>query len=221
MNCCQREEPVAGGRVDPSAAVTGVLFLVAIFLAFVARPTTTAQRAPSTVDDADMYEVYNAVLQNHISVREFKDLRATGLVIREDTATYSHCFPRGKSPDSDWSEMEADYNQQNAVPRKLLQNRFRLELPVLVAPSADIMGLFNSEPSDGYRRFIRKFPSAKGWIDLSAVGFNKRRTHAFLYVAHYCGGLCGQGGYQFMEKKSGVWIRATMPNVLSGCMWIS
>jgi hypothetical protein len=53
--------------------------------------------------------------------------------------------------------------------------------------------------------FEARFPNNFGFFVASHVGLNLSKTEALLYVDHFCGGLCGGGGYVLMRKVSGVW----------------
>jgi hypothetical protein len=53
--------------------------------------------------------------------------------------------------------------------------------------------------------FEARFPNNLGYFVVSHVGLNLNKTEALLYVDHFCGGLCGGGGYVLMRKVNGVW----------------
>jgi hypothetical protein len=53
--------------------------------------------------------------------------------------------------------------------------------------------------------FEAKFPDNFGYFVVSHVGLNLNKTEALVYVDHFCGGLCGGGGYILMRKVEGVW----------------
>jgi len=53
--------------------------------------------------------------------------------------------------------------------------------------------------------FEARFPNNIGFFVVSRVGMNLNKAEALLYVDHFCGGLCGGGGYFLMHKVSGVW----------------
>jgi hypothetical protein len=61
--------------------------------------------------------------------------------------------------------------------------------------------LERGQPGD----FERRFPSSFGYFAVSQPGLNFSKTEAILYIDHYCGGLCGGGGYILMRKVNGVW----------------
>jgi hypothetical protein len=53
--------------------------------------------------------------------------------------------------------------------------------------------------------FEARFPNNFGYFVVSHVGLNLNKTEALVYVDHFCGGLCGGGGYILMHKVEGVW----------------
>ncbi len=53
---------------------------------------------------------------------------------------------------------------------------------------------------------------------LSAVGFDKNKTHAIAYKNYFCGELCGQDGFYFLLKGKNGWESA--PGI-TGCGRIS
>ena len=59
--------------------------------------------------------------------------------------------------------------------------------------------------ASGWDAFYQKFSGSIGYVRLSRVGFNARRTEAFVYVENSCGGLCGSGTYVLLLKAGDVW----------------
>ena len=53
--------------------------------------------------------------------------------------------------------------------------------------------------------FEARFPHNFGYFVVSHIGLNPSKTEALVYVDHFCGGLCGGGGYFLMRKVEGVW----------------
>jgi hypothetical protein len=48
-------------------------------------------------------------------------------------------------------------------------------------------------------------PQVSGALQLSRLGFNRRKTLALLYYSYRCGALCGQSGWVVLHKASGTW----------------
>jgi hypothetical protein len=53
--------------------------------------------------------------------------------------------------------------------------------------------------------FEARFPNNLGYLVVSHVGLNLKKTEALMYIDHFCPGLCGGGGYVLMRKVNGVW----------------
>jgi hypothetical protein len=53
--------------------------------------------------------------------------------------------------------------------------------------------------------FDARFPNNFGFFVVSHVGLDLTKTEALLYFDHFCGGLCGGGGYVQMRKVNGMW----------------
>jgi hypothetical protein len=85
----------------------------------------------------------------------------------------------------------------------------------------EITSYFNSEDSTG-SAFDRQYPNSRGYVVLSAVGFNADKTLAVVsetFVSRPAGtrnAVENAGGFHALEKKDGHWLPA---NVLSGCGW--
>jgi hypothetical protein len=53
--------------------------------------------------------------------------------------------------------------------------------------------------------FYNAYPTARGLIRLSRVGFNRSHTEAAIEYDIGCGGLCGEGGFMLLKKTSAGW----------------
>jgi len=56
-------------------------------------------------------------------------------------------------------------------------------------------------------------------FEVSAVGFNNDHTRALVYIAHYCGSLCGSGAYYLIMKQNGGWIVDSEFRGAPSCAW--
>jgi hypothetical protein len=176
--------------------------------------------APSPLTDQDAYALYNMVIHAEWPVRV---AHAKQIVIQDTTEIGSisapPCYPKGTDIDNgQWGPALADFKRQNAQSWALLQ-QFSLDVPYELEGKEDLGAFFRARGADGWDDFNAAHPDSHGYIILSAVGFSPDRTKAIVYVAHHCGGLCGAGGYHFLERKAGVWTEAR-PNV-EVCRWIS
>jgi hypothetical protein len=104
-----------------------------------------------------------------------------------------------------------DYAARNQK-KLVLERNFDLPQYALVDP-IDIRAIQQrSRAADG-------FPfNASVIFHMSAVGFDRARTRALVYVGHDCGSLCGGGGYHLLVKKDGQWQADREYRGLS-CSW--
>src|SRR5207249_7246260 len=158
--------------------------------------------APPTplLTDPDAYAVYAALIRSSSPVTA---AHAKRLVIQETTATYPRCFPSEEAlKASPWKEVVEDYKRQNATTLTLTA-AFPLDLPYDLAREPDILELFRDRNTDGWKLFYAAHPDSGGYFVMSAVGFDGEKTRALVYFANFCGWLCGQGSYHFLQKVEG------------------
>jgi len=137
-------------------------------------------------ENADAYDVYDAILSTDAASPR------SPLVISAITEPSGMCL----QPEGEWKRLLmpaiADYNKENETTYGL-QPKFRMKQQYELLTKQEI-----------YARF--KHPGEGGWVELSAVGFNRQRTVAVLWVRYGCpGGLCGSGSFQVLHKKNGKW----------------
>ena len=175
---------------------------------------------PPSLDDPETYAVYASLLTEKWLEGS---LSGKTLIIQRETAPYYHCLPEVSSLQGDWVQVLSNYLATNAIPRAILPGR-NLPRPYTVLSQGDIMRGFDhpygSPQGDGWAVLRERYPDSRGIIGFSAVGFNPSRTRALVYSFHQCGGLCGAGGHQLLEKVDGRWQPAMLPKVFM-CNWIS
>ncbi len=86
-----------------------------------------------------------------------------------------------------------------------MQKAIPMDQPYEFVFEKEIEGVFSNGVA-GWKSFYEKYPDSGGYNELSAVGFNSDKTVAVVYVAHFCGGLCGGGGFHVLEKKEGKFV---------------
>jgi hypothetical protein len=151
------------------------------------------------------------------------EAHARQLAIQQETTVFpklgtgTECLPSGDDFPESWKEVLADYKRQNERTR-ILARGFVIEKPYNLIPKQEFADLFKKD-GPGWNGFYSRYPDSGGIIQLSAVGFNRERTKAMLYLGHSCGWLCGGGGYSLVQKKDGKWVRAIVKGV--SCAWES
>jgi hypothetical protein len=185
-----------------------------------AEASANSMQGPQPYLDTEAYEVYAARLPDEWP---WAVAHAKQLVIQQETtvfpklATDTECLPGGDDFPESWKEVLADYRKQNERTRVLARG-FVIEKPYNSIPKQEFADLFKKD-GPGWSGFYIRYPDSGGIIQLSAVGFNRERTKAVLYVGHSCGWLCGGGGYSFVQKKDGKWVTAIVKGV--SCAWVS
>jgi hypothetical protein len=97
-----------------------------------------------------------------------------------------------------------NYIRANTHPRHL-DDEFDTERKHSMLNNDVFKEIFKDGCGGGWSTFFERYPDSGGYVTFSRVGFNGGGTQALVYVARRCGGLCGRGGYVFLEKKGGVW----------------
>lgn len=184
---------------------------------------TLVAQPSGTISDPDAYAVYNAVIP---STELIRSLHASELLIQDLTVASSSeskgCVPSGPGLIGGWQDALTNFTAMNAAPKHL---SLQFSLPSLLVPyrlesKETIRGFFTS--SHGIRAweaFHAAYPSAKGYLMLSAVGFDKTHEHAIVYMADGCGSLCGKGEYYFLERTNNRW--RALPLDVKNCSWVS
>jgi hypothetical protein len=174
---------------------------------------------PPPLTDPDAYAVYAAVVPSEWPIRV---AHAKRVVIEGTTTTRrligGECLPKGPDLEGAWAEALENYKQQNQT-TWTLTNSFNLSLPYLLKSRETIDGFFKGRGLAGWDVFNAAYPDARGYMQLSAVGFDNTRQYAIVYVAHMCGGLCGGGEYHFLQLEQDAWREVKVR--MTTCMWIS
>jgi hypothetical protein len=151
-----------------------------------------------------------------------KVARAKTLVIQRETVTNWECMPTGKPLETDWRAVVDGFKTANRTVQTLMAGQ-NLSQPYLVVSSAEILSIFKNprfDPTSGWTAFYQRYPESGGYMLFSAVGFDREKRRAMVYVAHWCGNLCGEGMHHFLEKVDGVWREVTIPGVIQRS-WVS
>jgi hypothetical protein len=118
-------------------------------------------------------------------------------------------------------DMGEDFFRQNAD-SWLLEPRFHISRSISIvgrdmwhrAAWAGAEELFDRPEKGNQRKWLRhasvkgplmEAPKVSGVLQLSRIGFNRRKTLALLYYSYRCGVLCGQSGWVVLHKAGGSW----------------
>jgi hypothetical protein len=182
------------------------------------RGSARSQDLPKPVVDPEAYAVYASLLPADGG----RAPQARRLVIQQETGANPQCMPSGPPMETTWRAVVENYRTENAAVRTI-RPRLPLASPYVVVPSAEIDALFLVVPGNpelGWSGFYKRYPDSDGFFVLSAVGFDRPKTRAMVYLAHACGALCGGGTHHLLEKRDGRWREADVPG-LTTCSWVS
>jgi hypothetical protein len=189
-------------------------FALALFLA-----SAVPLQPSGVVTDPDAYAVYNAVIPSDSFVR---DAHAKELLIQETTRlpdpTGKYCFPSGPDLTGPWAAALANLKQQNAETKTLLR-RFTSPMPYRLIPKETLDGFFNAAGIDGWGAFHASYPDARGFLQVSVVGFDETHERAIIHLSHSCGSLCGEGRYHFLVRTANGWSEPRLN--INGCFVVS
>lgn len=108
-----------------------------------------------------------------------------------------------------WSVSDAWFAQSSRTTRAsfFLSSVFSTDINIDLRLAKGALVVFANPNEIGAKPgdFDARFPNNFGFFVVSHVGLNLAKTEALLYVDHYCGGLCGGGGYVQMRKVNGMW----------------
>jgi hypothetical protein len=169
--------------------------------------------APPADRRPDAYQIYSLVMPGQV----FADMDAGGpWAIADSTVNEDDVNPKLApeaflQPPSDnprgFREAVSDYNQRKKE-RMPLTRRFNLSRPYVLLLPDDVAQFKASRTSpnslsdqqSAYGQYL-------GITFFSEVYFNTAQTAALVYILDWCGNLCSQSAWVYLEKQNGAWVR--------------
>ncbi len=108
--------------------------------------------------------------------------------------------PRG------FKEAVSDYNQRKKE-RLVLTRRLKLSRPYVLLVPGDVAQFKDSRSVNSDSELQAKYGNYVGVTFFSEVYFNTAQTSALVYILDWCGNLCSQAEWIYLEKRDGVWVR--------------
>jgi hypothetical protein len=108
--------------------------------------------------------------------------------------------PRG------FKEAVNDYNQRKKE-RLVLTHRLNLSQPYVLLTPSDVTQFKGSRSVDSTSELQSMYGDYVGITFFSEVYFNTAQTSALVYILDWCGNLCSQAEWIYLEKRDGVWVR--------------
>ena len=172
--------------------------------------TVPSQSAPGNYDEAEAYEIYALILSS-----EYRFKNAKQFVIRRETDSYQMCLKPNPEFEERLGPAIAAYVELNKK-EWLLQPKLRVDRLYQLVGKDRFKMIFDQGSWEAY---YAEYPQSQGFIQFSAVGFNKDQTVAVVYMGYGCCGLCGAGQFYVLEKVNGKWKPFKWEG--ESCSWIS
>jgi hypothetical protein len=171
------------------------------------KPTPPPDRLP------DAYKIYSLLMPGQV----FTDMDSgQSWAISNTTVNEEDMNPRlapeaTLQPPSDnphgFREAVADYNQRR-LERLVLTRRFTLSHPYTLMTPADVVQFKASRTSLNASSALQSaYSNYPGITFFSEVYFDTTQTAALVYILDWCGNLCSQSEWVYLEKQNGDWIR--------------
>jgi hypothetical protein len=173
--------------------------------------TKPAPVAPDRLPDS--YQIYSLLMPGQV----FIDMDAgqpwaiSDTTINEDDMNPKLAPEATLQPPEDnprgFNEAVTDYNQRKKE-RLVLTRRFKLDRPYVLLGAADTAQLRATHTSMNATSDMQsEFGDYLGITYFSEVYFNVAQTAALVYILDWCGNLCSQSEWVYLEKQNGTWVR--------------
>jgi hypothetical protein len=186
-----------------------------IFAGFVSAQPGADPPAHLTGDQQDVYAIYSllmpgAVFTNLGSSQNQRWAIADTTVNIDDMNPALAPDAALKPPsgaDRQFHEAVVDFNLRKHLRDPIIRG-FKLDRSyILLTPSE--AGDFrtartHASPGDGLAQKYAGYPGINYFSD---VYFDSQRDAALVYTLNWCGSLCGQGEWVYLEKQNGRWVR--------------
>ena len=160
-------------------------------------------QSPTPMTDADAHAIYALLVPAMWARSGSKGV----LLLQRETVTPYVCRGRPAPHDPEWDAIETSYAQANP-PVQLLPITLHLGVPYRFVAQSTIA----AEDARLKRKYpgYNSLPGATPYAAVSAVGFNRARTRAIVYVR-----LRDRGEVHSLEKRDGRWVHAARDR----CVW--
>jgi hypothetical protein len=203
-------------RFAHTLATTPRIGMRLLLFCVVSTPLALAQTKPAPVLPdrlPDSYQIYSLLMPGQV----FTDMDSgqpwaiSNTTINEDDMNPKLAPEATLQPPEDnpgaFNEAVTDYNQRKKE-RLVLTRRFKLDRPYVLMGPADTAQLrathtsmnATSDMQDTYGDYL-------GITYFSEVYFNVAQTAALVYILDWCGNLCSQSEWVYLEKQNGTWVR--------------
>jgi hypothetical protein len=163
----------------------------------------------------DSYLIYSLLMPGQVFTDmdsgQGKPWAISGVTVNEDDLNPKLAPEATLQPPDDnprgFHEAVLDYNQRKKE-RMPLTRRLNVDRPyILLAPNdaaqfkaSRVSVNATSDMQDAYADYL-------GITYFSEVYFNTAQTSALVYILDWCGNLCSQAEWVYLEKQNGTWVR--------------
>jgi hypothetical protein len=181
---------------------------------FVSAQTKPAAGAVSPDRIPDSYLIYAMLMPGQL----FEDMGSgesqawaiSGTTVNEDDMDPKLAPEATLQPPDDnprgFKEAVNDYNQRKKE-RLVLTHRLQLSQPYVLLTPSDVAQFKESRSVNSDSELQSKYGDYVGITFFSEVYFNIAQTSALVYILDWCGNLCSQAEWIYLEKQDGVWVR--------------
>ena len=163
----------------------------------------------------DTYQIYSLLMPGQV----FTDMDSgqnqpwaiSATTVNEDDISPRLAPNATLAPPSDnpraFREAVSDYNQRKKE-RMVLTHRLNLSRPYVLLQPAETAQFRASRTSVSATSDQQSaYGSYLGITYFSEVYFNVAQNAALVYILDWCGNLCSQSQWVYLEKQNGVWVR--------------
>ncbi len=168
---------------------------------------------PNAARLTDIYQIYSLLMPGQM----FSDMDAgKPWAISDSTVNDDDLNPR-LAPDATlqpppdnpraFNEALSDYRQRKKE-RMVLTRRFTLGRPYTLLKPSDTLQFKSSRTSLNASSALQStYGDYLGITYFSEVYFNTAQNAALVYMLDWCGNLCSQAEWVYLEKQNGAWVR--------------
>jgi hypothetical protein len=198
-----------------------IRYLGSFFLAFAIATTIAAgQNKPASTTASpdrlpDSYAIYSLIMPGQVFIDmdsgQNQPWAISATTVNEDDMNPKLAPEATLQPPTDnphgFQEAVYDYNQRRKE-RMTLRRRFQLSRPyVLLSPNNTAQFKASRTSLNATSDMQSTYGNYLGITFLSEVYFNTAQTAALVYILDWCGNLCSQAEWVYLEKQNGVWVR--------------
>jgi hypothetical protein len=190
-----------------------------LFLALTLAATTALAQTKPVVPPPDRlpdtYQIYSLLMPGQVfsdmDSDQSKPWAVSATTVNEDDMNPKLAPEATLQPPSDnprgFHEAVMDYNQRKKE-RMTLIRRLKVDRPYVLLAPGDAGEFRASRVSvDATSDMQSAYADYLGITYFSEVYFNTAQTSALVYILDWCGNLCSQAEWVYLEKQNGTWVK--------------